>query len=97
MSQPDGGNGWSFFAVLDGHGGSQAAKLAAEAMPGILKKHFKGRTAKEGPSPTKVKEAFEEIDHELSLKLGSGRRSTRTSGRWGGGWLIIRLLTTGSM
>ena len=42
MNQPD-ANGWGNFGVLDGHGGSQAARLGAQLLPLAMKKHTKGR------------------------------------------------------
>ncbi|CAD7959584.1 unnamed protein product [Amoebophrya sp. A25] len=76
MSEMDGGNGWACFGVLDGHGGWQTARKAAQILPQHMKKAMKGKKATEGlRARKKLEDAFEEVD-ELVKEALPGERDT---------------------
>jgi serine/threonine protein phosphatase PrpC len=67
---------WSHFGVLDGHGGTKAARLASNELPKRLFQATKGRKGVQGVGVEKVKEAFTDTDAWLKERMNNGKEES---------------------
>jgi serine/threonine protein phosphatase PrpC len=67
---------WSHFGVLDGHGGTKAARLASAELPKRLFQATKGRKGVQGVGVEKVKDAFLDTDAWLKERMNNGKEDS---------------------
>jgi serine/threonine protein phosphatase PrpC len=67
---------WSHFGVLDGHGGTKAARLASKELPKRLFQATKGRKGVQGVGVEKVKDAFTDTDAWLKERMNNGKEES---------------------
>jgi serine/threonine protein phosphatase PrpC len=67
---------WSHFGVLDGHGGTKAARLASVELPKRLFQATKGRKGVQGVGVEKVKDAFTDTDDWLKERMNNGKEDS---------------------
>merc|ERR1712194_432441 len=70
--------------VMDGHGGRLAAKISAQKLPKHMKVALKGRTARDGAGPGKLRKAFVACDQELRAEMATVSEPSGTTAATGG-------------